>query len=118
MPYQNKTGTSSIYITNPDLIIHMVQITQATASACNFWTMLLTLTVIYRLGKEVYIKRNNKSPLAVHRQKLYISSMCFVSLIFVLSMIDELCILFHFNDKFTDFVMELYTFVATYIFFW
>ena len=50
---------------------------------CNFWTIFLSVTVIYHFFVKIIGIKKVKKPTEILKKKLYVSSIGFVSLIFV-----------------------------------
>ncbi len=58
----------------------MISTMKLVAIICNFWTLVLSTQVMYNLGHEHYTARKNRD---LNKKNLYLSSILFVSLIFV-----------------------------------
>ena len=52
---------------------------------CNFWTLALSLMVIYQLGQKIHYAKKKRD---LKRKPLYLASILFVSVILVLSIIN------------------------------
>jgi len=82
---------------------------------CNFWTLALSLLVIYQLGQKTHDARKRRE---IKRKRLYLSSILFVSVIMVLSIINQICLSVPDYVAVFDFLMEFYLLVSLTFFFW
>ncbi|CDW88744.1 UNKNOWN [Stylonychia lemnae] len=82
---------------------------------CNFWTIVLSVLVIYKLADQIIKAKKNRDK---KRKRLYFTSILFVSLILVLSILNQLCLQFPNYVGIFDLSMECYTLLSLIFFFW
>eukprot|EP00347_Sterkiella_histriomuscorum_P006998 403350638 len=117
-PVLTQTGqyyTSAERLKQKETINEMLFTMRLVSFICNFWTIVLSLLVIYKLADQIFKAKKKRD---IKRKKLYFTSILFVSYILTLSILNQLCLQNPDHVGIFDLLMEINTLISLSFFFW